>query len=85
MDTSKVTRFEVIDHRTNAVHPGRVLVCTKVRTELSLQDYGQTLKVFLVDPKCPDCDGKGGTGGRCKCPNRHWSNPCATCGGTSQL
>lgn len=58
--TDKVTRFEVIDHRTrlgSGVN-GRVLVIdprspqelpTKVK--LSYQDDGKTLKVFLTDRK----------------------------------
>jgi|688.fasta_scaffold1303179_2 hypothetical protein len=42
----KVTRFEVIDHQTPET--GRVYVkkdCEKV--ELSIQDFGKTLKVFI--------------------------------------
>lgn len=44
MDTSKVTRFEIIQGRA-----GRVLVRYGVSVELVLQDDGRTLKVFLPD------------------------------------
>ena len=47
-DVSKVTRFEVIDHLDG---DGRVMVrrlAPDAAVELSLQDDGRTLKVFLV-------------------------------------
>ncbi len=47
MDTSKVTRIEVIDHQSDPVI-GRVYTkwgCEKV--ELQLQDDGRTLKIFI--------------------------------------
>lgn len=47
IDASKVTRFEVIDHRDDGV--GRILTCNGVRVTLSPQDDGRTLKVFLND------------------------------------
>lgn len=51
MDTSKVTRVEVIDH-TKSVEQGGGRVYTfwekGVKVELSLQDEGQTLKVFII-------------------------------------
>ena len=43
MDTSKVTRFEVIGK------PGRMIVRYGVSVRLALQDEGRTLKVFLGD------------------------------------
>ena len=47
-----VTRFEVIDHAPGAVsyHPdvARSLVARDVKVELSVQDEGRTLKVFLT-------------------------------------
>jgi len=43
----KVTRFEVIDH--SDVEADRCLVRHGVDVELSYQDDGQTLKVFLKD------------------------------------
>lgn len=50
-----VTRFEVIDGRADAPEPGRALVAYGVQVELSWQDSGQTLKVFLSDRVgCPD-------------------------------
>ncbi len=41
MNTNKVTRFEVIDQS------GRKLVRYDIKLDLSLQDNGKTLKVFL--------------------------------------
>lgn len=52
-DTTKVTRFEVIDHRqsrTSASDSARALVVYGAKVELSFQDYNRTLKVFLSDP-----------------------------------
>lgn len=43
MDTSGVTRFEVIHHT------GREMVLYDVEVDLELQDDGRTLKVFLTD------------------------------------
>jgi hypothetical protein len=40
-DTAKVTRLEVIDDL------GRALTCQTCRVDLSYQDDGRTLKVFL--------------------------------------
>jgi hypothetical protein len=48
MNTDKVTRFEVIDHTTDGSQ-GRVLVQYGVDVQVSLQDGGRTLKVFLSD------------------------------------
>jgi hypothetical protein len=47
MNTSKVTRFEVIDHTFTG--PNRAIVRYGVNVELQLQDDGRTLKVFLTD------------------------------------
>jgi hypothetical protein len=47
MDTSKVTRVEVIDHQSEPI-VGRVYTkrsCGKVECEL--QDDGRTLKIFI--------------------------------------
>lgn len=63
IDTSKVTRFEVIDHRNPAfaldrvvpvVGFGRTVITNytdkpQAVAEISLQDDGRTLKVFLRD------------------------------------
>lgn len=57
MDTSKVTSFEVIDHRAAAFEAGlagRAMVKYDVKIELSLQDDGKTLKVFMDDPEPVD-------------------------------
>lgn len=43
----KVTRFEVIDHTKEML--GRAYVKYGVDIELSFQDNGQTLKVFVND------------------------------------
>jgi len=44
---SKVNRFEVIDHTSEKL--GRELVKYGVEVDLSFQDDGKTLKVFLTD------------------------------------
>lgn len=46
---SRVTRFEVIDHRTGAPPRGRILIADDehMQVTLSRQDDGTTLKVFL--------------------------------------
>lgn len=46
-DTGKVTRFEVIDHTSTGT--GRDFVKCGVDVELSYQDDGDTLKVFLKE------------------------------------
>tara|TARA_R110002153_G_scaffold66399_2_gene177538 strand:- start:2783 stop:3019 length:237 start_codon:yes stop_codon:yes gene_type:complete len=46
-DLNKVTRFEVIDH--TARNSLRAIVRYNVNIELSFQDDGTTLKVFLKD------------------------------------
>lgn len=55
-ETTKVTRFEVIDHRTG-VENGRAFVSYYCRVESSLQDDGRTLKVFIGD-RTHDGDGE---------------------------
>lgn len=47
--TDKVTRFEVINHCEGADDFGRILVKYGVKVELSYQDEGKTLKVFLTN------------------------------------
>jgi len=47
METDKVTRFEVIDHTSEML--GRILVRYGVSVEVSIQDDGRTMKVFLTD------------------------------------
>lgn len=44
----EVSRLEVIDHRKDG--EGRILVAWPTKVELSYQDEGKTLKVFLTDP-----------------------------------
>ena len=43
----KVTRFEVIDHTRK--QRGRIVVEYGVNIEISIQDDGKTMKVFLTD------------------------------------
>lgn len=47
METKKITRFEVIDHTSEL--QGRILVKYGVKVEISIQDDGKTMKVFLTD------------------------------------
>ena len=49
MTKSKVTRLEVIDHRTGPLEKGRVFVAWSCTVKLSYQDNKRTLKVFLGD------------------------------------
>ena len=51
MDTKKITRFEVIDHRDNAKEKGRVFVAYDVEVEIQVQDSEKTLKVFINNKK----------------------------------
>jgi len=44
----KVTRFEVIDHTKK--QRGRIVVEYGIKVEVSIQDDGKTMKVFLTDP-----------------------------------
>jgi hypothetical protein len=46
---AEVTRFEVIDYTKK--HRGRILVEYKVSVEVSIQDEGRTMKIFLTDKK----------------------------------
>jgi hypothetical protein len=49
MDVRKVTRFEVIDHRAKGL--GRIFIANNSVIELSVQDDGRKLKVFVTDRK----------------------------------
>lgn len=49
VDNTNYMRFEVIDHTKEKL--GRVLSKYDVNVELSVQDDGRTLKVFLTDYK----------------------------------
>ena len=46
-DYEKVTRFEVIDHTSSKEE--RILVKYSVMVDVSIQDEGMTMKVFLTD------------------------------------
>ena len=48
-DISKITRFELIDHREDIANHGRIYAERNVIVDLSLQDNGRTLKVFVKD------------------------------------
>lgn len=52
IDDTKLTRIEVINHATNELSMGRLLILKKIlghfkNVELSVQDDGKTLKIFL--------------------------------------
>lgn len=52
IDDAKITRVEVINHAKNSHPIGRLLTLYKIlgdfeNVELSIQDGGQTLKIFL--------------------------------------
>ena len=52
MDIDKITRIEVINHAKNDKPIGRILTLYKELgdfdfLDIDLQDYGQTLKIFL--------------------------------------
>ena len=51
IDDTKLTRVEVINHATNELIKGRLLTLYKnvyfENVELSVQDDGKTLKIFL--------------------------------------
>lgn len=54
IDETKITRLEVINHATNNMNVGRILTLYKEledfeTIELSVQDGGRTLKIFLRD------------------------------------
>lgn len=54
IDETKITRLEVINHATNKMNVGRLLTLYKEledfeAIELSVQDGGRTLKIFLRD------------------------------------
>lgn len=51
-DEDDVTRLEIIDHRRNAPVPGRCFVHWDAasRIEISRQDGGRTIKIFITDP-----------------------------------
>lgn len=51
-DTQRVTRVEVIDSR------GRVYSTRECRVELSYQDDGRTLKVFVIDAASSSGEGR---------------------------
>ena len=51
---NKATRFEVIDHTDKK--RGRIVVEYGVDVEISIQDDGQTMKVFLTNNKQQDND-----------------------------
>jgi formylmethanofuran dehydrogenase subunit E len=84
MNTKKVTRFEVIDHRNSPDVKGRIVVENDVNVELSMQDDDRTLKVFLTDRekgvplKCSSC-------GREVYPPHNVHNGILLCDGCGQI
>ena len=49
VDTTKIDRVEVINHRTDAERFGKVFTQWDCSVEISIQDGGRTLKVFVDD------------------------------------
>ena len=49
LEYPQVDRFEVIDHTSKA--RGRVIVEYGVKVEVSIQDSGKTMKIFLTNRK----------------------------------
>ena len=50
----RVTRVEVIDHRAGTgPHAARAFVAYDVAVDLSYQDAGRTLKIFVTDRAAP--------------------------------
>ena len=52
IDESKISRVELIDHTKKAIaagRHGRVYAQRGIAVELSVQDGGRTLKIFLDD------------------------------------
>ena len=52
IDETKITRIEVINHATNELAKGRLLTLYEMlghfkNVELSVQDNGKTLKIFI--------------------------------------
>lgn len=48
LDVSKVRRLEIIDHKIGGT--GRIYTARPCTIDLSLQDDGKTLKIFVLDP-----------------------------------
>ena len=46
-EIKKVNRFEVIDHTNKK--GGRIVVMYDVDVDVSIQDEGETMKIFLTD------------------------------------
>ena len=54
IDTEKVTRVELIDHRNESKAFGRAFVAWDVSANMSIQDQGRTMKVFVTDRRTND-------------------------------
>lgn len=55
-DQSKINRVEIINHSLNKHPKGRILTLHKSLgqfdgIEVSIQDYGTTMKIFITDKK----------------------------------
>lgn len=55
INEDKISRIEIINHATNSHHIGRLLSVHKDidfdSIEISIQDGGRTLKIFLDSPR----------------------------------
>jgi len=55
INEDKISRIEIINHATNSHHIGRLLSVHKEidfdSIEISIQDGGRTLKIFLDSPR----------------------------------
>lgn len=52
LDVSKVTRVDLIDHTKDAMEGGgRIVARRNVVVDLSVQDLGRTLKIFITNKK----------------------------------
>lgn len=54
MDTDKVTRLEVIDHRGSVTDVARVFQANNIHVTLQIQDEGRTLKAFVTEGITPN-------------------------------
>ena len=52
-ELAKVSRFEVIDHRSNGSGRALVIWGNNLKVETSMQDQDRTLKVFITDTQAP--------------------------------
>jgi len=49
MNTEKINRLELIDYRQEPGLPGCWYVVLNAKVQIALQNFGETLKVFISD------------------------------------